>query len=78
MKYQDRNFINTHFLKPEKPLHSVVIQHELDHFDGALYFDHIQSPVKNSFTIGRNEPCVCGSGRKFKKCCIGKYGETIP
>ncbi len=22
--------------------------------------------------IGRNDPCPCGSGRKFKKCCIGK------
>jgi hypothetical protein len=21
---------------------------------------------------GRNEPCPCGSGKKFKKCCIGK------
>jgi hypothetical protein len=21
---------------------------------------------------GRNGPCVCGSGRKFKKCCLGK------
>ena len=21
---------------------------------------------------GRNDPCVCGSGRKFKKCCMGK------
>lgn len=20
---------------------------------------------------GRNEPCACGSGRKFKKCCGG-------
>jgi uncharacterized protein YecA (UPF0149 family) len=20
--------------------------------------------------VGRNEPCPCGSGRKFKKCCI--------
>lgn len=19
---------------------------------------------------GRNEPCLCGSGRKFKKCCL--------
>jgi hypothetical protein len=19
--------------------------------------------------VGRNEPCFCGSGRKFKKCC---------
>jgi len=22
--------------------------------------------------IGRNEPCHCGSGKKFKKCCINK------
>lgn len=21
--------------------------------------------------VGRNEPCVCGSGKKFKKCCGG-------
>ena len=20
--------------------------------------------------IGRNEPCTCGSGKKFKKCCL--------
>jgi hypothetical protein len=22
--------------------------------------------------IGRNDPCPCGSGRKYKKCCLGK------
>lgn len=22
--------------------------------------------------VGRNQPCPCGSGRKFKKCCISK------
>ncbi|WP_416147421.1 SEC-C metal-binding domain-containing protein [Salipaludibacillus sp. HK11] len=22
--------------------------------------------------VGRNSPCPCGSGKKFKKCCIGK------
>src|SRR3990167_5164548 len=22
--------------------------------------------------IGRNDPCPCGSGKKFKKCCIDK------
>lgn len=26
--------------------------------------------------IGRNDPCYCGSGNKFKKCCLGK--ETAP
>jgi uncharacterized protein YecA (UPF0149 family) len=23
--------------------------------------------------VGRNEPCPCGSGKKFKKCCLEKY-----
>jgi hypothetical protein len=22
--------------------------------------------------VGRNEPCPCGSGRKYKHCCLGK------
>ncbi len=22
--------------------------------------------------IGRNDPCPCGSGKKYKKCCGGK------
>jgi len=26
-------------------------------------------------TVGRNDPCPCGSGTKFKKCCAAK-GET--
>lgn len=31
------------------------------------------SPAFNRFRgIGRNDPCPCGSGRKFKKCCLGK------
>jgi hypothetical protein len=25
--------------------------------------------------IGRNEACPCGSGRKFKRCCLGKQQE---
>ena len=27
--------------------------------------------------IGRNDPCPCGSGRRFKKCCLGRQ-ESIP
>jgi len=22
------------------------------------------------YDTGRNEPCICGSGKKFKKCCL--------
>ncbi|QHE53584.1 preprotein translocase subunit SecA [Pontibacillus sp. HMF3514] len=26
-------------------------------------------PVRNNNAVGRNEPCPCGSGRKYKHCC---------
>lgn len=31
-----------------------------------------QSPTSRQLSrgkVGRNEPCPCGSGKKFKKCC---------
>lgn len=27
-------------------------------------------PLRHPAKIGRNEPCPCGSGKKFKKCCL--------
>ena len=27
---------------------------------------------------GRNDPCPCGSGKKFKKCCLSKAHQTEP
>ncbi len=27
--------------------------------------------------VGRNDPCPCGSGKKYKKCCLGKETETV-
>jgi hypothetical protein len=26
--------------------------------------------------VGRNEPCPCGSGKKYKKCCLSKHEEA--
>jgi len=31
------------------------------------------NPFKN---VGRNDPCPCGSGKKFKKCCLDAYREA--
>jgi len=31
-------------------------------------------PVQISSKPGRNDPCPCGSGKKYKKCCWPKYG----
>jgi uncharacterized protein len=27
------------------------------------------APVRAAADVGRNDPCTCGSGKKFKKCC---------
>jgi hypothetical protein len=36
-------------------------------------------PVHNPFrNVGRNDPCPCGSGKKFKKCCLGKPSAELP
>jgi methionyl aminopeptidase len=28
--------------------------------------------IVNKMKVGRNDPCPCGSGLKYKKCCLGK------
>jgi len=33
---------------------------------------------KTEERVGRNEPCPCGSGKKFKKCCMKKQDGGLP
>ena len=28
-----------------------------------------KAPVKSKKKVGRNDPCPCGSGKKYKRCC---------
>ncbi|CAO4147678.1 DUF1186 domain-containing protein [Methylorubrum aminovorans] len=36
-------------------------------------------PVTNPFKdVGRNDPCPCGSGKKFKKCCLNAAEASAP
>jgi len=52
------------------------VQHELAKFcrkDGQWLFDgseiNPKPPPERVDKIGRNDPCSCGSGKKYKKCC---------
>lgn len=39
--------------------------------EGSNSDDYIEAPtVRLPPKIGRNDPCPCGSGKKFKKCCL--------
>lgn len=33
-------------------------------------------PLIGARRVGRNDPCPCGSGKKYKKCCLGKAAAT--
>ena len=39
---------------------------EWDTFAGVVMNEPYQRKTKK---IGRNDPCPCGSGKKYKKCC---------
>jgi preprotein translocase subunit SecA len=36
---------------------------------GAGDQQQVQQVVRNAAKVGRNDPCPCGSGKKYKKCC---------
>lgn len=52
-------------------LESVCVQHEIDHLNGVICMDRKidMSYKRTEKKVGRNEPCPCGSGKKYKKCC---------
>lgn len=50
-------------------LEAVVAQHEIDHTFGITML------MRRAKDVGVNKPCVCGSEKKFKKCCYGKLKE---
>ena len=41
-------------------------------FEFMKNFKPSVAPIKAEPKIGRNDPCPCGSGRKYKKCCDDK------
>lgn len=38
-------------------------------YAGQLPQEHVETYKREDPKVGRNEPCPCGSGKKYKKCC---------
>jgi SEC-C motif domain protein len=65
------------FVATYKASGTVRPHHEISHFvkqagnwyyvDGKLVIP--QTSKRDQPKVGRNDPCPCGSGKKFKKCC---------
>ena len=45
-------------------------------FAGNMYrLPTMGTRVRKRTRLGRNEPCHCGSGKKYKRCCLSS--ETL-
>ena len=65
-------------LPEEEQSYSKFMKDPLEHFskENINYLKKISYPEsktpRNEQKIGRNDPCPCGSGKKYKKCCMKK------
>ena len=42
----------------------------LDSDDGSMKGETVRKTLPK---VGRNDPCPCGSGKKYKHCCTGLF-----
>ena len=69
-------------LPPEDGLFHFGGEMYVGYKDGSTYYqdEYGRTTPENQYLkkeisekdIGRNDPCGCGSGKKYKKCCLGK------
>lgn len=52
--------------------HRKCLSDEEDDPDESKDTSNPYSCVGAETGVGRNEPCLCGSNRKYKKCCLLK------
>lgn len=51
-------------------LHFDDVNINCDYIDSMLEDRSTNKPiVRETEKVGRNSPCTCGSGKKYKKCC---------
>ena len=64
--FKENNWVSIIVIDPDRP-------------EDISPLDILLNPVKtktNEHNTGRNDPCHCGSGKKFKKCCRGREGDV--
>lgn len=53
----------------QKPVERERVAEETSASHGGDEGDTKKQPVRNDNKVGRNDPCPCGSGKKYKNCC---------
>lgn len=54
------------------PNQAVTEQQRAEAFEKMIKADEYQSMPIQKMKLGRNDACPCGSGKKYKKCCLQK------
>jgi SEC-C motif-containing protein len=70
----DQSFVDfTAYYREGDTEHALHEKSEFQRIDGAWFYTRAvrlgPAPVKAAPKVGRNDPCPCGSGKKFKQCC---------
>ena len=58
-----------HIQVRREPVEREKVAEETSANHGSESTDVKKQPVKNDNKVGRNDPCTCGSGKKYKNCC---------
>jgi len=70
---QDQIEWREHRCQKEEQQSEPRYSHDIDDVSFNKMLDYPQATYRRETPkIGRNDPCPCGSGKKYKKCCLGK------
>ncbi len=61
--------VDTKRLKTSRPGEDDISKAKAAKPDGSQGEPKVETYVRTDKKVGRNEPCPCGSGKKFKQCC---------
>ncbi len=79
MEQLDESFVGSTWteseaIHQEAPPPSDIGEQQQEAIEGTQS-DHKPEPIRNrQQRVGRNDPCPCGSGKKFKACCMRAGG----
>jgi hypothetical protein len=70
-KAEDKHFDDA--IKELDRWHWFEEEKSTDEDDDSYDADDEEEETGKKYKVGRNEPCPCGSGKKYKNCCIGIF-----
>ena len=82
MEQLDEGFVGSTWtesaaIHEEAPGTSEIVAQQQAAIEGTQT-DHKPQPIRNrQQRVGRNDPCPCGSGKKYKNCCMRKGSAPV-